>query len=266
MAGSRVTGFGAVAKAGAADSKKYERSTIKFPYGDLDDAIEVATAIHQNAGTSCTTDQLAGYLKQSASSGAFRLKVTTAAAFGLTENAGSSLTLTELARQIVDPHQAARAKAAAFINVELYAAIYDKYKGHLMPPPAALEREMLALGVAKKQTDRARQAFERSASQAGFYAHGKDRLVMPAALPTPPTKKIEERAGDKPPPGGGGDGGGDLHPFIQGLLQSLPAPGTDWEVEDQANWLKTAAQIFGMIYKSAVPVTTRIKVKDDEET
>lgn len=264
MAGSKVTGL-AAGKTDAAESKKYERSGIKFPYGDLEDALEVAQAIHKNAGTSCTTDQLAAYLDQSSSSGAFRTKVATAAIFGVTENASSTITLTDLGRQIVEPHQSDRAKAGAFMNVPLYSAIYEKYKGHLLPPAAALEREMSALGVSQKQTDRARQAFERSASQAGFFAHGKDRLVMPAALPTPPTKKIDEKPGEKPPAGGGGGGGGNFHPFIQGLLQELPAAGTDWEVEDQARWIKTAAQIFGMIYKSAVPVTTMIKVKDEEE-
>jgi hypothetical protein len=38
---------------------------------------------------------------------------------------------------------------------------------------------MVALGVAEKTKDRARQLFERSAEHAGFFAHGRNRLVMP---------------------------------------------------------------------------------------
>ena len=38
---------------------------------------------------------------------------------------------------------------------------------------------MANLGVSSKQTSRARQAFERSANDAGFFQHGMDRLVMP---------------------------------------------------------------------------------------
>jgi hypothetical protein len=42
-----------------------------------------------------------------------------------------------------------------------------------------LEREIANLGVAPKQTDKARQSFERSARQAGFFLQGEDRLVQP---------------------------------------------------------------------------------------
>ena len=41
--------------------------------------------------------------------------------------------------------------------------------------------------VSEKQKDRARQVFERSAEQGGFFEHGKNRLVMPAvAVREPP--------------------------------------------------------------------------------
>jgi hypothetical protein len=46
-------------------------------------------------------------------------------------------------------------------------------------PAASLEREIVELGVAEKQKDKARQVFERSADQAGFFEHGPNRLVMP---------------------------------------------------------------------------------------
>jgi hypothetical protein len=62
----------------------------------------------------------------------------------------------------------------------LYEAIFAKYKGYSLPPPKAIEREMISLGVAPKQADRARQVFERSAQQAGFFAHGSDHSVKPA--------------------------------------------------------------------------------------
>jgi hypothetical protein len=49
----------------------------------------------------------------------------------------------------------------------------------VLPPAAALSRDIVALGVSEKQKDRARLIFERSADQAGFFEHGKQRLVMP---------------------------------------------------------------------------------------
>jgi hypothetical protein len=239
----------------AAEEAKRERSTIAFPYNDLDDAMSVATAIHTNAGVSCDTDQLAAYMNQSATGGSFRLTVSTARIFGLTENDKGRVSLTELGRRIVDPAQERRARAEAFLNVPLYRAIYDKYKGHMLPPAAALEREMATLGVSSKQTDKARQAFERSATQAAYFEHGKERLVMPAfqAGGAPETIRIDpiEQQGLKKKTGVGGGGGGegsDLHPFILGLLTTLPQPKEEWPVDQRVRWLQTASGIFDLIY------------------
>jgi hypothetical protein len=102
--------------------------------------------------------------------------------------------------------------------VPLYSAIYEKYKGHLLPPMKALEREMLSLGVSSKQTDKARQAFERSARQAGFFEAGDDRLVRPrlegaaGTLPVdqaPKTSDGAESSGAKGAPGRSSGGGGE---------------------------------------------------------
>ena len=80
-----------------------ERSTIQFPYNDLNDAVAIAKAVHENAGIQCTIDQLAAYVKQSITSGAFRVRLSTAATFGLTENERGSIRLTDLGRQAADP-------------------------------------------------------------------------------------------------------------------------------------------------------------------
>ena len=59
-----------------ADGASRQRSTIGFPYMDLDDALEVASAIHDNVGQGeCDEDQLAAWLQLSVkSSGFLRLK------------------------------------------------------------------------------------------------------------------------------------------------------------------------------------------------
>lgn len=163
----------------------------------------------------------------------------------------------------------------AFLRVPLYKAIYDKYRGFTLPPQAALEREMALLGVTPKQTDKARQAFERSAAQAGFFWAGKDRLVMPSmkggqSEPAPSEPRPLEPGSpgapsEKPAHGGGGGGGNDLHPFIAGLLASLPPakvgqPKPEWPIAEQAKWLQTAASIFTLMYESS---DGRIKVEQD---
>jgi hypothetical protein len=38
-------------------------------------------------------------------------------------------------------------------------------------------------------------------------------------------------------------------PLIQGLVDRLPRNGT-WNLDERAKWLRTAASIFGLVYKA----------------
>lgn len=236
----------AAAEAAKESESGYERSTIEFPYGDLEDALAIADAIHAHAGTSCTVDQLAAFQKQSAKSGAFRLNLSTGRVFGLIETDKGVISLTELGRRAVDPSQRTRAIAQSFLTVPLYRGIYDKYRGHHLPPAAALEREMGNLGVAKKQTRKARQAFERSATQSGFFAQGTERLVEPIFRgATDPPQRV-----DPPKRGGGGSGdGGDGPPLVLGLVKMLPPQESVWPTQEREKWIKAVESIFSVIYK-----------------
>lgn len=44
------------------------------------------------------------------------------------------------------------------------------------------------------------------------------------------------------------DSESDLHPFITGLLKTLPPPETEWTMAGRIKWLQTASGIFGLIY------------------
>src|SRR6516164_10710567 len=143
------------------DSKR-ERSTISFAYSDLEDAVGVAQAIHGNAGTSCTLSQLAAFLDQPISSGAFRARISNAAIFGLTENARREVSLTALGRRIADPAAELAARVDAFLYVPLYLRIFEHHDGYTLPGAAPLQKFMREVGVSPKQTGKARQAFMRS--------------------------------------------------------------------------------------------------------
>jgi hypothetical protein len=142
----------------------------------------------------------------------------------------------------------------AFLNVELFRAMYDQYKGNALPPPPAIERQVAQLGVSPKQTERARQTFMKSAQYAGFIDASSGRFVKPGIVSReetqPQSDKIDENKkrgsddGNEPP---------DLHPFVQGLLKELPKAGTPWPEEQRKLWLDTAASIFKMIYKDGAP-------------
>lgn len=165
--------------ADAADDGGRLRSTIVFPYGSLRDAEQIAESLHDTWGDSASQDQLAAGLKTTTRSGAFRTKLATARIFGLVDVARGKVSLTPSGRQIVDPTSRTQARVDAFLHVPLFAAIFDAYKDALLPPDNALENKMAELGVSAKQTAKARQAFQRSAERAGFFKHGRNRLVRP---------------------------------------------------------------------------------------
>jgi hypothetical protein len=233
-----------------------DRSSIGFPYNNLNDAIEVAQAIHANVGSGdCDDVQLAAWLKMSHKSSGYRVQISAARMFGLIETANSLHKLSALGKMIVDPQREREARAKAFMKVPLYARVYEQYKGTVIPPSAAFERDIMGMGVAEKQKGRARQVFEKSAEQGGFFEQGRNRLVMPGIAARsdeiPEEGKTDDNNGKTPPPPPPPPPprGPTLHPFIQGLLDTLPEPQTEWAASERAKWLQTAANIFDLIYK-----------------
>lgn len=161
------------------DSRRNIRSTIAFPYSGLADAEQIADALHRR-GDSATVDEIAAELGQTTSSGSFRTKMATARIFGAIDVRRGQATLTALGRRLVDSDKQKQARVDAFLHVPLYKQIYDAYKGHQLPGNAGIENRMVQFGVSEKQTERARQALQKSAERAGFFESGRDRLVKPA--------------------------------------------------------------------------------------
>lgn len=250
-----------------------EQSTIAFPYHDLDGSIEVARAVYNRSGLgSCDLDELAAEMGQ-VISGNFRVKVGAARTFGLVEKDGrAAVKLSDLGRAVIADDDPASAKVDAFMAVPLYSKLYEAYNGQKLPPMKALEREMASLGVAVKQADKARQAFERSARQAGFFNAGSDRLVRPrvdalrSQRPSGDTRGEEPKSDSSQKRDSGGDDrgvivepakgeGGSQHPLIQGLLITLPSPGAEWASRERKAWLTMAESIFDMIYTDTKKAT-----------
>jgi hypothetical protein len=242
------------------DKPERERSSIDFPYTSLEDGIAVATAVHKLGGNQCRLDSLAAELgHDTVNSGGFRQKLSTAHTFGFTSLSQGVVTLSELGARIVDPEQQKVARVEAFLKVPLYNAIYEQFKNGTLPPSQGLETAMVSLGVAAKQTAKARQAFQKSAKEAGFFAYGTTKLVYPAlggAAAPPKVKEVEEPTPEpKGKSGNGGDGGDGKkrHPFIEGLLETLPTAAlgkekTEWSLQGRQEWLQTAAGIFNLIF------------------
>ncbi|MGJ0394186.1 MAG: hypothetical protein ACR650_15810 [Methylocystis sp.] len=239
----------------SSDKSKRERSTIEFPYSDLSGAMEIASTIFNKAGTSCEVAQLAGWLDQSAEGGTFRTRLSAARLFGFVETErGGGVSLTSLGRSVINPSQEIASKVTAFLNVPLFKQMYDQYNGHVLPPAAAIERQMIQLGVSSKQADRARQNFTKSAQQAGFVDGQTGRFIKPACANARPEDKDGGRpeVGDDDRRGGGNngdDGGLSLDPLLIALLKKIPpAEKGSWPAAQRIRWFRTFAMNVSQIY------------------
>lgn len=244
------------------ESKKQtrERSRIEFPYTDLENAAELTRVLYAKQGMRCETNQLAIWLGQTASGGTFRTRLSAARLFGLVETDRSHVWLTDLGHALVDHDGERGPLVSAFLNAPLYRALYDQFKGHVLPPPAALERKIVHLGVSEKQKERARQAFMKSAQYVGFVDQQSGRLIKPATVTT---DHASRHSGGHRKSGGGGSGQEPPHdPLIEGLFKEVPERGSEWSAEDQVRWLETAAHIFALVFKRR----ERIKVEIEPES
>jgi hypothetical protein len=238
-----------------------ERSTIAFPYLDLDDAIEVTKGVHTVGGSTCQLEQLAAQLGQAASGGGFRMRVQYAKMYGLLTYDRGTVTLTNLGTRICDPEQEKAARAESFLTIPLYKAIYDQFKGGTLPPTSGLETAIANLGVSSKQKDKARQVFQRSATQAGFFAYGTTKLVMPSIkASSTPSIAAEEEEEEPEPERKKKREEPERHYLIEGLLKELPEPKTEWSTEDRKKWLEMASTIFNVIYKDSDDSRGSLKV------
>ena len=230
------------------------RSEIAFPYVSLEDAVGVARAIHDN-GASLSRSQIEGYLNMKSA----QLRIGAARLFGLiAEMADGKFSLTDLGVSILstDESEVKAAKRDAFLNAPLYNKAFETFKTRNLPVrPHGLEAAFVDFGVAPKQKDKARQAFERSASFAGFFDVNKDRLVEPiinrnsgghAARVSQEDngashiKQEAERKEAFPRPAD------DF--LIKGLLDRLPPTTEKWSADDRARWLRALSVNLEMIY------------------
>jgi hypothetical protein len=225
-------------------------SEISWPYSDLESAIELPQTILDKAGSSAELEEVAGWMNQSASGGTFRTRVSAAKLFGLIETSQGRAALTKLGRAILDKDGSElSARVQAFFNIELFATMYEQHKGNILPPPAAIERQMEQLGVSPKQKERARQTFIKSATYAGFIDQTTGRFIKPgnASNRAEPDNKNEKIDGN-----GGGGGRPPIDPIIQGLLARLPNSGAEWPEAERKLWLQLLEGSFKLIYKDRV--------------
>ncbi len=252
---------------GAADQKKWSRGELSFPYSDLESCVELAQTILTRAGTSCEQEELAAWMNQSATGGTFRTRISAAKMFGLIDTGQGKATLTQLGRDVLDGSGKERvARVQAFLTPELFAKMYEQNKGHALPPPAAIERQMEQIGVTPKQKERARQTFSKSAIYSGFIDPGTGLFVKPGVRDE---GGVTDRAAE--PEGGGNRGGGtggggeslDLDPLLIALLKKIPSLDKGWPAAQRVRWFRTFAMNVSQIYDGeGEPVEMEIEIEE----
>lgn len=255
----------------SATRKMSPRASASYPYFDLHDSLAVAQSIHERAGGSCDPDQLAVFLGyKSTKSGTFQTRLSAAKQFGFVRTEGGSIAVTERAMKILSPvlpEDAVTARVDAFLNIDLFSKVFDRFKGTTIPPRVGVKNLFSqAFGLAPDRLDPAVRVMFDSAKQAGMFPDAEEnRLVRPAAkspgsasAPTSgqmsPATSISSaqtdvsRAGSGHGGPGGGDGPAGIHTAIIGLLRELPAAGEPWARRSKERFVKAFLATLDFVY------------------
>ena len=253
------------------------RSAVAFPYFSLEKSIEVPKVIHERAGGRCRRGQLAGLLGYSGvKNGGFLTRVSAAKMFGLIEENGDTITLTDRARKILSPirpSDAEQARLDAFMAVELYRKVFDDFDDHTLPSADGLSNLFLTqYKIVPNQVAPALRNLMDSADSAGLFkvSGNRTRLIRPiirnegaatpAAAPDPAPLDEDAATGDVPARvqrnggrngNGGGQSGHDLngvHPALAGLIQNLPPVGSTLGPKRRAALIDAFKHTINFIY------------------
>lgn len=255
------------------------RSSVAFPYFSLDKCIEVPKVIHERADGRCDRGQLAGLLGyKGVKNGGFLTRITAAKMFGLIDESGDTILLTDRAKKILSPirpSDAEQAKLDAFLAVELYRKVFEDFDGHTLPAADGLSNLFLTqYKVVPNQVAPALRNLMDSANSAGlFKVGGRTKLIRPiingsattASSPAPaPAPSVEDRqefddAGQQQARNGSRSGSSglntqpnanlsDVHPALAGLIQNLPPLGSTLGPKRRAALIDAFKHTINFIY------------------
>lgn len=118
------------------DKKARQRSPFLFPAYNFTIALDIARRVEEKGAGTLAEDTLAVDMGLSVTSSGFRLKCLTARQFGLLSKQGEILSTTPIAKSILKPtndQDAINGYRQAFLNIPLFRAVADRYKGQPLP-------------------------------------------------------------------------------------------------------------------------------------
>lgn len=250
--------------------KARARSGVSFPYWDLDSVIEVAKIMHERAGGVCDNVQLAALLGYSGiGNGSYRTRVSATKMFGVIESTDDGkLRVSDRGRRIVAPVTPAdeiTAKLEAFLAIDLFKRVFDRYNGTTIPEKVGL-RHLFAneYHVVPDRIAPTVRIMLDSAQQAGLFdtLGNRSKMVMPLsvstqAMVTPPKPPPASDAATNAHHGGGGNGGdggsgggggAEIDPALLGLLRRLPTIGTTLNSKRRKTVIDAFTAFVALVY------------------
>lgn len=216
-----------------------------FPYVDVDLGVETAKYVRELGGN-CTFEQLSEKAGQTLESNALRIRInTTWRQYGLITVNGDRISLSDLGKAALQPATEKQARVEVFLRVPIYKDIFNKYRDETLPPSKALEQVLEDMGIAPKQSARARQILMRSAKQAGLFEDSDFSLAIPRGV-----EIIEDRVGESQSEPGNAPANTTAHgkrePIFEALWAMVPQSGAAWPIEARAKWLDMMSRAFDM--------------------
>jgi hypothetical protein len=272
------------------------RSRISLATIDLDTAIETVRLLRKYEGGSVPLDDAAQLVAPDIKQATFANRIYGAAKYRLVETRRDRSTgrvvvdVLPLGDTVLDPGQERVARVKAFLNVPLNREVFLEYRNHPLPSDAKIQAFLeQELGVSKGQLSNARQAMLRSAAQAGFMEHGRDRLVLPPDVESEVDLDVGETSLDevagaaemqsspqvdvnaypqRPFHGGAPEAGtteldGEQHPVnsplnrvdpaVDAWLQKIPSTAEGWSRQKREKWLAMLGALLEYVFDEEQP-------------
>ena len=191
----------------AAEPEKEESKAVskrkRVPKGaappalSLDEAATIVTRFYEDAGGEASYDPLSTIMGNSSASSVFTKKMATLKNYGLVMDENRFVTLTGLGFRVAapeDPIGRVEALKEAFLENEIFARAYERYKGRILPQDEYLVNAF-ASWVPKELANDWMEKFKSSAGIAGLLEDRNGKLQVRES-PRKPDIEIE----DAPPP------------------------------------------------------------------
>ena len=186
----------------AANTLKIERLKrgSNPPYISLADAFAIVRSIYEQGGGQASRELMSRITGNSHSSSSFIKKIGALKAYGLVLEQNDSIYLTELGSAIAAPTSQgsdALAKKAALQNIPVFAKIYERHKGKLLPADEFLKNIIEQdAGIPRELSPDWVGAFKSAARVAGLLYDRPDSKTQIVDTPVAPSREQTEYALD----------------------------------------------------------------------